>query len=76
VLHATAPRCFQHKLATTLSNSTFLFEEDLQEDPPHLFLDRIFNSNTTIEDLPKGHFHFERDELNEESTEVLTSEFL
>jgi len=50
-------------------------DEESGEDHA-LYLDDLFNSFHTLEDLLKGHFHLDPNELNEESAEVSTTEFL
>jgi hypothetical protein len=66
----------QVQSAAVLSDGTPLSEEDLQEDQKHLFLDSIFNGRPLLEELPKGHFHLDREDLDEESAEVSIPEFL
>jgi hypothetical protein len=39
---------------------------NLQEDQKHLFLDNIFNGRPSLEELPKGHFHLDREGLDED----------
>ena len=48
------------------------------EDADHglLVLRKIFDEGHSTEDLPKGFFYLDRDEIDEEAAEVSTSEFL
>ena len=46
------------------------------EGDPLLFLNQIFDNPRSVSDLPKGHFHLDQDELDEESAEVSVLEFL
>jgi hypothetical protein len=59
-----------------LMDGIAVLEEYMQEDPKHPFLDSIFNGNHKVEDLPKGHFHLNQEDLDEESAEVSIPEFL
>src|SRR5487761_1667035 len=47
------------------------------EDADHglLVLRKIFDEGHSTEDLPKGFFYLDRDEIDEEAAEVSTSEF-
>jgi hypothetical protein len=66
----------QDQPTTILSDGTLLSEENMQEDTKHLFLNSIFNGNHKVEDLLKGHFHLNQEDLDEGSAEVSTLEFL
>jgi hypothetical protein len=52
---------------SAISNLT---EEDLEKDHQVVYLENVFGECRSFEDLPKGHFHLDPGELNEESAEL------